>query len=330
MDRRQLLLLAAAAGAVAALPARAATTWRLASGYRRESFHTVNLLALAADVAAATNGELRLDVQPNGALAKLNDIRAAVEDGRAEAGETIMSSLVAQMPIAGVDSVPFITASYADARHMWVHQRPLVERRFAQRGLQVLYAVPWPPQGLHSTKPIAGVADLKGSRMRSYNPTTARIAALLGAQAVDVPMVEVGQALSEGRIDTMITSAVTGVENQVWSRIRFYYEINAWFPKNIVFCRAVALQALPAAQREALHAAAAKAEARGWAASEAAAASSVDELRRNGVKIERVPHDLNLELKRLGERFSLEWLHQAGGEANEFFIPYFTRPRPPG
>ena len=99
MDRRQLVLLAAAA----ALPARAATTWRLASGYRRESFHTVNLLALAADVAAATNGELRIDVQPNGALAKLNDIRAAVEDGRAEAGETIM---------------------------------------IAQRGLQVLYAVP--------------------------------------------------------------------------------------------------------------------------------------------------------------------------------------------
>src|SRR5262249_42388322 len=156
----------------------------------------------------------------------------------------------------------------------------------------------------YSTRPVAGAADFKGSRMRTYNATTARIAALLGAKGVDVPMAEVGRAFAEGRIDSMITSAVTGVENKVWTHVKHYYGITAWFPKNLVFANAAAVAALDAPARDALLAASAAAEARGWAASEAAAVSSMDELRRNGMKVERVTPELGRELKRLGERFS--------------------------
>ena len=323
MDRRQFGALVLAAGWVRQSAAK--TNWKLATGYRSASFHTVNLMTMASEVDAATRGELHIEIHPNNTLVKLNDMRAAVESGKVEAGETIMSSLVNEMPIAGADSVPFIVSSYADARRMWRHQRPLIESQFAQRGLQVLYAVPWPPQGMYSNKPVTSTADLKGTRMRTYNPTTARIAALVGAQAVDVPMVDVGQALAEGRIDNMITSAVTGVENRVWSHVRYYYEVNAWFPKNIVFANAAAVKALTPSARDALIAASGAAEARGWAASEAAASSSVDELRRNGMIIERVPREFAVEIKRLGERFSLEWIRQVGAQANAIFVPYFTQ-----
>ena len=312
-------------GSALASPSVAKTTWRLATGYRAETFHTQNLMTMAQELDSATQGELHIEVFPNNALAKLNDMHAAVGSGRVEAGETIMTSLVAEMPIAGADSVPFIVRSYADARRMWRHQRPLVEEQFAKRGLQALYAVPWPPQGLYASKPIISAADLRGSRMRTYNATTARIATLVGAQGVDVPMVEVNKALAEGRIDSMITSAVTGVENRVWSHLRYYYEVNAWFPKNIVFANADAFRALSAPARQALLAACARAEARGWAASEAAAASSVEELRRNGMTVERVPREFATEIRRLGERFSLEWVRQVGAQANQIFIPYFTQ-----
>jgi TRAP-type C4-dicarboxylate transport system substrate-binding protein len=138
-------------------------------------------------------------------------------------------------------------------------------------------------------------------------------------------MVEVGQALADGRIDSMITSAVTGVENKVWSHLKYYYEVNAWFPKNIVFANLNALNALEPRLRDGLLKASAAAEVRGWAASEAAAASSVEELRRNGMKVERVAREFALEIKRLGERFSLEWIRQVGNEANDIFVPYFTQ-----
>lgn len=318
---RTLLVMAAlAAGA-----AQAQTEWKLASGYRAESFQTQNLQMFAQDVAQATGGRLRIEVHPNNSLAKLAEIPQAVQAGKAEAGETIMANLVKDMPIAGADSIPFVVGNHGDALRMWQLQKPLVDKHFAQRGLKVLYAVPWPPQGLYAGKPIRAAADFKGTRMRTYNQSTIRIAEMLGAQPVDVPMVEVNKALASGHIDNMITSAVTGVENQVWSQIKYYYEINAWFPKNIVFVNARAFRHLPADAQKAVLAAAAQAERRGWVRSEAVTREATDALKANGMKIERIPAEFETELKRLGERFSREWVRSVGNEANAIFIPYYTQ-----
>lgn len=301
----------------------AQTLWKLATGYRAESFHTRNVAQFAQEVERATSGALRIEVHANNTLFKLGDIPQAVQDAKAEAGETIMTSLVPGMPIAGADAVPFVVRSYADARRMWELQRPLIEGHFAQRGLKALYAVPWPPQGLFSVAPVEAAADFKGTRMRTYNPATVRIAELLGATPVDVPMVEVNQALAAGKLDSMITSALTGVENQVWGQIRQYYGINAWFPKNIVFANLKAFDAQPAPVRQAVTRAAAEAEARGWSLSETIAQESVGELQRKGIQVGRAPAELDAELRRLGERFSREWVQSVGNEANKIFIPYY-------
>jgi TRAP-type C4-dicarboxylate transport system substrate-binding protein len=303
----------------------AQTTWKLATGYRAESFHTQNIMQFSRDVEQATRGQLVVEVHPNNAIAKLNDISQAVQQGKAEAGETIMTSMVKDIPIAGADSIPFVVGSYSDAQRMWKLQRPGIEKHFAQRGLKLLYAVPWPPQGLHSGKAIRGLADFKGTQMRTYNSTTQRIAEMLGAKPVDVAMVDVGKALAEGRMDNMITSALTGVENKVWGPIKYYYEINAWFPKNVVFVSSRAFDALTPQARSQVLTAAAAAETRGWAASQALAVGATEELRTNGVKIERIPADLEQEIKRMGERFSREWVRSVGNEANAIFVPYYIQ-----
>lgn len=316
----KLVLLAALA--VAPL-AHAQTQWKLATGYRAESFHTRNVVQFAQDVERASGGALRIEVHANNTLFKLGEIPQAVQDGKVQAGETIMTSLVQGMPIAGADTVPFLVRSYADARRLWDLQRPLIDGHFAAKGLKALYAVPWPPQGLFSIGPVRSSADFKGTRMRTYNPATVRIAELLGATPVDVPMVEVNKALSAGKLDSMITSALTGVENQVWGQIKQYYGINAWLPKNIVFVNQQAFDALPPPVRQAVTQAAAEAETRGWALSAAVAEESVGELQRKGIKVERASAELDTELKRLGERFSREWVQSVGNEANKIFIPYY-------
>ncbi len=321
-DRRDFLALLAGMGVLQS-PAHAQTVWRLATGYRVESFHGQNLSQFSRE-ATTSSGGLRIDMFPNNSLFKLAEIATAVRDGKIEAGETIMTSMVKDIPVAGADSVPFIVRSYADARRLWKHQRPLIEKKFAASGLKPLFAVPWPPQGLYTQKPISRAADLKGTKMRTYNSATERIAQLLGATPVDVPMLQVGQALADGKIDCMITSAVTGVENQVWNHVKNYYEINAWFPKNITFASSKAFDALPANVQKSVLDAAKVAETRGWAASEKAAADSVDELQKRGMKIERVSPEFLSDIKRMGERFSLEWIREVGNDANDIFIPYYT------
>jgi TRAP-type transport system periplasmic protein len=310
----------AASGSVAA-----GITWKLATGYRAESFHGRNLVDFVQTVSKATGGKLTIELYPNNTLAKLNDIKAAVQEGKAQAGETIMTSMVKDIPVAGADSVPFVVSTYTESLRLWQVQRPGIERALAARGLKVLYAVPWPPQGLYSKKPITQEADFQGTKMRTYNPSTVRIAELLGATPVDVPMVEVGKALAEGRMDNMITSSVTGSENKVWSHIKYYYEINAWFPKNIVFVNAAAFNALPADTQKEVVLAAEAAQVRGWAMSQAANIDAMNELKANGIKIDRAPRDLENRLKRLGEKFSREWVSSVGNDANTIFVPFYTQ-----
>jgi TRAP-type C4-dicarboxylate transport system substrate-binding protein len=303
----------------------AQTTWKLATGYRAESFHTQNIMQFARDIDQATVGQLKIQVHPNNTLAKLSEITQAVLQGKADAGETIMTSMVKDIPIAGADSIPFVVSSYKDAERMWKLQRPGIEKHFSRRGLKLLYTVPWPPQGLHSSKPVRSLSDFKGTQMRTYNSTTLRIAEMLGAKPVDVAMVDVGKALAEGRMDNMITSALTGVENKVWGPIKYYYEINAWFPKNVVFVSSKAFDALKPAARNMVMKAAADAETRGWQASQALAGSATEELRQNGIRIERIPGDLEQEIKRMGEKFSREWVRSVGNEANDIFVPYYIQ-----
>ncbi|MEP6825926.1 MAG: TRAP transporter substrate-binding protein [Ramlibacter sp.] len=312
------------AAMLAAGAAHAQTTWKLATGYRAESFHTQNIEEFAREVATATQGALKIEVAANNSLVKLSDIPAAVASGKIEAGEAIMSGMGKDVPLAGADGVPFVVGSYEAVQRMWTVQRPGIEREFARKGLKPLYAVPWPPQGLYTNRPIREVRDLQGMKMRTYNPTTVRIAELLGATPVDVPMVQVGQALAEGRMDAMITSAVTGVENKVWGGLKHYYELNAWFPKNIVFVNAKAFAALPPATQQAVVRSAVLAEQRGFALSRLAAVSATEDLRKNGIKVDPVPFEISRDLKRMGEKFSREWVTSVGNAANEVFIPFYA------
>ncbi|MEZ5702867.1 MAG: TRAP transporter substrate-binding protein [Burkholderiaceae bacterium] len=308
----------------AATVSHAQTRWNLASGYSAESFHSENLGWFAQAVAQSSQGRLSIAVHPAGSMLKLAEIPAAVEARRVEIGETIMSNLVGQMPVTGADSIPFVVKGYSDAQRLWSLQRPLVQAAFARRGLKVLYAVPWPPQGLYARKPLSRLLDLKGSAMRSYNPATVRLAEMLGARAVPVPMAQVNAALASGSVDSMITSAVTGVENKVWTSVQHYYPINAWFPKNIVFANLAAFDSLALTEQGLLMEAARQAEERGWRLSQAQEAEATAELRRQGVQVEPLPVEFEQAFKRMGERFSIEWLRTVGNEANQIFIPYYA------
>jgi TRAP-type C4-dicarboxylate transport system substrate-binding protein len=188
-------------------------------------------------------------------------------------------------------------------------------------GLKILYAVPGHRKG-RTPRPVKAMGDFKNVKMRTHNQTTVA-GGMLGATPVDVAMLDVGKAVADGRMDAMITSAVTGVENKVWGPIKHYYEISAWFPKNIVFVNAKTFEALAPDARSAVLKAATDAEYRGWVASEAVAQTATRELQANGIKVERISSELETDLKRIGERFSREWVRSVGHAASDIFVPFY-------
>ena len=310
--------------ALVPLAAHAQTVWQLASGYSENTFQTVNLKQFARDVAVATGGKLAVEVHANNTLYKLGEIPARVESGAIAAGETIMSNLAAEIPVAGADSVPFIVGSYDDARRLWKAQRPVLDAELARKGLVGLYAVAWPPQGLYVTRPIRSSSDLKGLKMRTYNAATQRIAQQLGAHPVDVMMTDLAKAMAAGRVETMITSGATGIDSRAWEQLKYFYDIHAWYPKNIVLVNQAAWAALDRRTQDGLRDAAAVAELRGWQMSQAAEAASLTELAAHGMHLDSVDFEFRSEMRRYGERFSVEWVRATGQGASAILIPYYV------
>lgn len=260
--------LALAAGAAAFLaatgPATAQTKWNLPAGYPANNPHSENLVAFAKDVEAATKGKLQITVHPAASLFKVPEIKRAVATGQAQAGEVLISVLENEDPIFGVDVVPFLATSFADAKKLWKAQRPAVEKKLAAQGIMVLFAVPWPPQGIYAKKELNTIEDMKGLKWRAYNVGTARIGELVGAQAVTIQAAELPQALATGVVNSFMSSGATGYDSKVWETLTHFYDTQAWLPKNITMANKAAFDALDKPTQEAVLKAAAAAEERGW------------------------------------------------------------------
>jgi hypothetical protein len=183
-----------------AAPAFEQIKWTLPSAYPADNFHSQNLEAFAKDLAEATGGKLSIKVYSNASLLPVSVIKRAVQMGRMQIGETLISLHENEDPIFGIDVVPFLATSYDEARKLWEASKPLVERKLAEQGLMPLFAVPWPPQGIFASKEINDIADMNGLSWRIYNAATHRIAQIVGAYPITIQAADLKQALATGLI----------------------------------------------------------------------------------------------------------------------------------
>ncbi len=312
---KQWAIAGLAAGALSfGTAALAQQRWDMPSGYPASNFHTENIQQFAKDVEKATAGKLRITVHDGGSLFKANEIKRAVQGGQAQIGEIIISGYSNENALFGLDSIPFLATSYADAQKLWKVSRAATEAALAKQGIKVLYSVAWPPQGIFSAKPIQSVADLKGVKWRAYNPNTSRIAQLVGAQPVTVQAAELTQALATGAVTTFMSSSATGYDGKVWEQVKYYYDVSAWLPKNLVIVSQKAFDGLDQPTQAAVTKAASEAEARGWKISAEKNNWYLDQLRKNGMTIDAGSPALRAELKKIGDTMVADWAKQTGAE----------------
>ncbi len=314
--------LGAAAALALAATAQAQTRWDLPTAYPATNFHTVNITEFANEVDRASGGKLKITVHANASLFKAPEIKRAVQGGQAQAGEILLSIYQNEWQVFGADALPFLADSYDEAVKLWRVQKPLVEKKLAEQGMMVLYAVPWPPQGVYSKRPLASAADLKGIKWRAYNPGTSRIAELVGAQPVTVQAAEVSQAFATGVVESMMSSGSTGWDAKLHEHVKFWYDTQAWLPKNAVIVNRAAFNALDKATQDVVLKAAADAEVRGLAASRRANTESLDKLKAGGMQILPPPAQLTADMKKVGETLLKEWLEKAGPDGKALVDAY--------
>jgi TRAP-type C4-dicarboxylate transport system substrate-binding protein len=315
----------ALAGSLASGPVFAQTRWDLASAYPATNFHSENMAQLVADVDKATGGAFKITLHANASLFKAPEIKRAVQGAQAQMGEILLVNFQNEWQIYGADGQPFLAASFADAKKLYAAQKPMLEKKLGEQGMMLLYSVPWPPQGLYTKKPIETAADLKGVKWRAYSPATARIAELVGAQPVTVQAAEFSQALATGIVDSTMTSGATGVDSKLYEHLKYYYDLQAWLPKNAVIVNKKAFDGLNKGNQEALLKAGKDAEERGWAAAEKVNDETLAKLKANGMQVLPPSPQLKADMAKVGETMLKEWLDKAGPEGKTLVDAYRSK-----
>jgi TRAP-type C4-dicarboxylate transport system substrate-binding protein len=315
-------LIASAVLVTGVASAASAEKWDMPTPYSDGVFHTANIIQFAADLKGATSGELDITVHSAGSLFKHADIKNAVRSNQVQIGEFFLSRLSNENAAFGLDSLPFLAASYDDAARLWSAQKPVITELLAKQGLIPLFAVPWPAQGLYTKSEIKTVGDLAGLKFRAYNAALETFATLAGASPTQVEAPDIPQAFATGQVEAMITSPSTGASSKAWDFLSHYTPINAWVPKNIVVVSKRAFDALSADNRAALLSAAATAEKRGWDMSKAEAAAKTKIMADNGIIVVQPSAELIAGLKKIGAKMLADLEANASPEAKSIIATY--------
>ncbi len=300
-----------------------AEKWDMALAYGAGNFHSANATEFARNVTEKSGGKLTIVTHPGGSLFKGGEIFRAVRTGQAQIGERFMSALGKEDPLLEVDSQPFLATSYSDAMKLYKASKDEIIKSLDSKGLVFLYAVPWPAQGLYSKKEINNVSDLKGLKFRAYNSATIRIAELTGMAPTKIEAAEISQAFSTGAVESMITSPTTGKNKKIWENgVKYFYDIAAWFPKNMVIVNKDAWNKLDSTTQELVMQQAALAERKGWNLSKKGNVADKKALADAGMQVGKVNAALKAHFEEVGAKMAKEWADKAGSRGAGVLAAY--------
>ena len=286
-------LLFAGALALGAATAEAEVVWDVSIPWGPAEFHTVNAQNFAKAVAEATDGEVEMVVHAGGALGiRANESLRAVEDGAVPVAEYALFQNVGDLPILGIESIPFLISDYDELRRMHELVRPTWEEELEGRNQKALYVVPWPSQNFFTKEPIAGAADLEGVRMRVYDANTSTMVSNLGMTPQQMNNPDIIPALATGRLDAVMTSGSTAVAQKYWEFLNHTYNTNHLWASNALAVNLDEWNALSAETRAAIEEVAAEMEPRFWKISQAEHATRMEELQAQGMTVEAPSDEL--------------------------------------
>jgi TRAP-type C4-dicarboxylate transport system substrate-binding protein len=313
------LLIAAAAAALTATSAHA-EKWDMALAYAATNYHSEIAAEFAAEVTE--NSDLEIVTHPSGSLFGGAEIFGAVRKGLAPIGERLISALGNDDPLYEVDSIPFLATSFEASKKLYEASKPTLIETLEEARLHFLYSCPWPPQGFYSVREANTPDDIAGMKFRAYNATTSKMAEGLGMAPTKIEAAELSQAFATGVAESMISSGSTGYDRKLWEHVKYYYDVKAWLPRNMVIVNGKAWKGLDDATRAAIETAAANAEAKCWAKAEELDQWYIDQFTANGMTVGSLNPEMQAAFEKVGAELRDEWLERAGEKGKAVLDAY--------
>jgi TRAP-type C4-dicarboxylate transport system substrate-binding protein len=197
-------------------------------------------------VNADAKGLLEIEVYFSGALGKAPAQQPQlVRDGIADLAYIVPGYTADQFPDNAVIELPGL---FRDQREASLVFTRLIAAN-ALRGYEdfvVIGAYTAELHSIHTRKPIASLADLKGLKIRANNPTEAATFDKLGMHGIVMPVNQISEAISNGSIDGAAVPPAMLAEFGVGRLASYHYMIRADAPSLAVVMSRKVFAGLPA------------------------------------------------------------------------------------
>jgi TRAP-type C4-dicarboxylate transport system substrate-binding protein len=156
---------------------------------------------LAEHMGKATDGEVEVKIFSGPSLANYANVYDRVLNGVADIAFGLLGPTSASFPKSTVTALPFEHESgAAGSLAFWrILQAGVVADEW--QAVKLLAPMVFPPLGLHSRKPIAGMADLRGIKMSAQTRPTGESVERLGGVPITMPVSELYPSLQRGMIE---------------------------------------------------------------------------------------------------------------------------------
>lgn len=295
--------------------------WEANSQWSAQNHHTRGLEEFAALVYGRTGGEMEILVHADGGLG-FNDseLLQAVRDGQIPLSDMLVSRIAGDEPLFDLVTVPFLVQGFEEGRILTDTARSYFDTAATERWNQkILYIAPWPAAGLWTRDPVTDIDDMRSLRTRTYDENGLHFMESLGAEAFLLPAGEVGPALAEGLIDSVLTSTPTAVENRYWDALRYFLRIEVTMAVNMVTVNLEAFSRLSPDLQQVLIETGREMENRLWGLVAQLDRDQEKVANEHGIQSLPVSEELLAELRSLTEDIRSDWLASAPIEAREIY-----------
>jgi TRAP-type transport system periplasmic protein len=276
--------------ATAGLAATAQVKLDISVPWGPNEFHSQCRALRRAREGNETKGEVVMTTHPGGTLGvKANESLRAIGEGVVPMGDFALFQNASRGAGDGGRDAALPGGRLRPAQDMHKYFRPVWEGILQRNNQKALYIVPWPNQFFFVKKPLAGVDDLKGMKMRSLDRLTTDWINRLGMTPVQMTNLEILQALGSGMLDGVPTSAGTAVAQKYWDFMKYGYQTNHIWASNVMSINLDAWKKLTPAQQADHRAVAKELEPQFWEVSKQDHEKKVAELKANGMTIAPAP-----------------------------------------
>jgi len=195
-----------AAGAFSAEHVSAETyKWITSKPEGANDAQSISMKWMVDEFKKRTGGKHEFRMFWGGSVAKAKEIPDALTNGVGDIGDIITPYFQSKFPVNNAVGFfipqPNSTIEVALMMEKWHRMYPQFDAELAKYNLKAIGFRPLEPYGLICTKPITGLADLKGKRIRTYGFAYPKIVAAMGATPVSLGSSQAYEAMQRGLLD---------------------------------------------------------------------------------------------------------------------------------